>query len=349
MISLGLSQLPPVETRESYTDTILEAFLASAAGNTSVRAALSVSAVEEAAGFIARSLATAECEPAIPCVSPAFLENCGRRLIRNGNAVYDVQVTNGRIALVQAVSFDVYGDGNPSTWRYRLQVTGPSSTYSVTRPATAVVHVRYATDPSRPHVGLGPLAWASQSGGLLSAVERSLTDESGGPIGAIVPLPEGVDKPQATEYQSLFGKLRGRLALPVTVAGGGGNRAGAPQRDWDPRRVGPDPPEAMVKLRAQVRESILASCGVQPALMAKDAQATALREAYRQFMHSTAAPLARLIAAELADKLDRPGLRLTFAELHAADIAGKARAWRGLVGKEQTMAPERAGKLVGLE
>ena len=52
-----------------------------------------------------------------------------------------------------------------------------------------------------------------------------------------------------------------------------------------------------------------------------------------------------LVAAELAAKLDRPGLRLDFGALMASDLAGKARAIKGLVeaGVDLTQAMMIAG------
>lgn len=59
-------------------------------------------------------------------------------------------------------------------------------------------------------------------------------------------------------------------------------------------------------------------------------------------------PVARLVEAELTEKLDAP-VTLSFARLGASDIAGRARAWRGLVGKDATMPDADARKIAGLD
>ena len=51
---------------------------------------------------------------------------------------------------------------------------------------------------------------------------------------------------------------------------------------------------------------------------------------------------------ELRDKLDEPDLVLSFDGLFAADVQGRARAWRSLAGQEAALDPQIAARLVGL-
>ena len=60
-------------------------------------------------------------------------------------------------------------------------------------------------------------------------------------------------------------------------------------------------------------------------------------------MHSLR-PVGEIVTAELADKLDRPGLALDFSALFASDITGLARASMVQAGMEV----ERAAALSGL-
>ena len=55
-----------------------------------------------------------------------------------------------------------------------------------------------------------------------------------------------------------------------------------------------------------------------------------------------------LVEAELREKLAAPGLSLGFDNLFAADIQGRARAWRSLVGTEATFDPAVAARLTGM-
>ena len=72
------------------------------------------------------------------------------------------------------------------------------------------------------------------------------------------------------------------------------------------------------------------------------------REAFRRFLHATIGPAAELVQEECAVKLDSPGLVLSFDDLFAADVQGRARAWRSLAGQEAALDPQTAARLVGL-
>ena len=96
----------------------------------------------------------------------------------------------------------------------------------------------------------------------------------------------------------------------------------------------------------------MAACGVPVALADPSAAAAGLREAMRQFLHLSVAPLAAIVSAELTRKLELP-VSLGFRRLHAADIQGRARAFGSLVnagtGDTPAITPERAARIAGLE
>ena len=137
-------------------------------------------------------------------------------------------------------------------------------------------------------------------------------------------------------------KLGGQLALLET--GDWGEAAGGGQFVLKPERVGAEPPAALVELFKITREDVLSACGINPALLT-DAQGTAMREAYRQFLFGTVSPLGRMVAAELSEKLNTT-IRLDWEELRASDIAGRARAFGIMVGIG--METDRAAALSGL-
>ena len=74
--------------------------------------------------------------------------------------------------------------------------------------------------------------------------------------------------------------------------------------------------------------------------------ASAARELFRQFLHSTIAPVAEIITPELADKLDTPDLAFNFDSLFASDLTGRARAYGTLVNAG--MDPAQAGAIAQL-
>ena len=90
---------------------------------------------------------------------------------------------------------------------------------------------------------------------------------------------------------------------------------------------------------------VLSACGIPAALIAI-APGTAAREAFRRFLHVTVAPLLNVVAAECRAKLNVDDLAFDTTELHAADIAGRARAFQSLVGGGMEL--DQAAGLSGL-
>ena len=188
---------------------------------------------------------------------------------------------------------------------------------------------------------------------LGASIETALADESGGPVGNLIPLPvdggDGGDDDPLRELKADIRKMRGNTLLVETASAGfGDGRAAAPQRDWMARRLGANPPAALVELRTAIETTIAAACGIPPALVSAGADGTAQRESYRRWLHGSVRPLAALVEAELSAKLEQP-VRLSFDSLHAADVQGRARAWRSLVGRDATMPDADARRLCGLD
>ena len=355
MIELGIASGPPVE-RHSYTTLHTEA--AERWAEHGLHGAM-VGAVEIAASHYARALAVASVSPAgarTAALTPAVLGTIARRLIAGGESVHVIDVDGGAVRLSEASSWTVTGDADPATWRYQISTTGPSTTTTRWVPADQVVHVRYATSHLEPWRGLAPLTLAGESGRLARLLERALADEAGGPTGSLIPMPADTggesDDPEDdgdpfAKLKAQIARLRGRAGLVESVASGHGEgRAAAPQDDWKPRRLGANPPVSLVDLRAAVEETVLSACGIPPGLAR--AAGGESRESYRRWYAAGVLPLARLVETELRDKLDVPDLRLDFGSLSAADITGRARAWRSLVGTDAKMSDADARRIVGL-
>lgn len=222
------------------------------------------------------------------------------------------------------------------------------------------MHPRYAVSHLQPWQGIGPLTLAGTTGRLAAELERVLRDESSGPVGSVIPLPvdaageqeqgeQGEADADADPFAALkrqIANLRGRCGLVETTAAGYGHGpAAAPRDDWRPRRVGPAPPDALVTLRETVETTITAVCGLPVDLLRSGG---ADRESFRRFLHLSVQPLGALVAEECSRKLDVPGLRLDFGAIAAADVHGRSRAFRSLVGQEHKMDPERAARIVGI-
>ena len=325
-----------------YADTVIAGLLARAAGVSSGDA-VSLAAVEVAAGLWGRGFAAARVTPSTPATAALtadVLALMGRELVRRGEALFVIVVDDGMVSLHPASSWDISGGWHPDTWSYRVDLAGPSSSTAQRLPASAVVHARFAMAPSRPWQGMGPLSFASSSAALAADVEARLAEEAAATSGYLLPVPavgaktgpdgETVD-PLAKLREDIKG-LKGRAGLvETTAAAWGDGRVNAPATDWQQRRIGIDPPAALDALRSHAGLDVLAACGV-PISLATDADGTSQREAWRRFSHGTLAPMLAAVAVELSAKLDAPGLAFDLSALYASDLVGRAGAAARLVG-----------------
>ena len=339
------------ETRSSgggYEQQILSAFEGAATSPAKVGA---TAAVEAAASLAGRCLASAHVTGAPNnCVGPYELNQMGRALIRRGQSVWRINVDpEGMVRLALVGHWDHYGGPDPATWTLRCSEYGPSGTETRMVPWAGVVDVRLQVDRVRPWWGVSPLAAAHEAGRLSAEVVSALADAESGPRGSLMPLPVDGEDPTVEALKTDLRNLRGRLAFVESVntmhPGAAGN---APQDDWKTRRLGATPPEAEVTLLARAFQEVVAACGVPPALFAERSDGTAQRESLRRYLHTFLDPIGKLIEAELSEKLDTE-IDIDLSAIHAADVQGRARAWRSLVGPEGAMTPEAAAMLVGLE
>ena len=224
-----------------------------------------------------------------------------------------------------------------------MTLGGPSRTVTYDDvPAASVLHFRYAVDPSSPWRGNGPLAVANLAGKLSAETARALADESSGPVGRLLGIP-GTDGQDAT-VQALktdIASARGRTAI---VEGGDWGAAGEARLSLKAERFGAEPPASLVALMGVASQEVYSACGLNAAIWgAGDAAST--REAWRLCLFSVLSPLGRLVEAELQDKLEDT-VTLSWQELRASDLSGRARAFQSMVGGG--MEVERAAGLAGL-
>lgn len=346
MQELGITRLPVPERRAaSFTEAYIAALLSVATGTVASDPTVT-SAVETAAQWWGRSLALATVEPAIVAraVSPAALWEIGGALARKGAYLAHVASAPGGFALRPAWSWDVRGD-QLTDWTYRVDLPTPSGTISRTLAADEVLHVRLSPDPARPWVGRSPLMVATETGRLLARLERGIADEAGTATGQLQPLPEGATD-EGGKLSSAINALSGKVALPESVAGGWGDRAGAPQRDWNPKRLGAQFTAPQVALRNHIESCVLGLYGIHPALVSSSSDGTAQREAWRRFTVGTVEAVALVVGGELSTVFGEP-VSLTFGRLHANDINGRARAYRSMV--DGKIPVEDARRLAGLD
>ena len=160
--------------------------------------------------------------------------------------------------------------------------------------------------------------------------------EASGAISRLIPVPQdggdGGDADPLAGLKSDIKSGKGRaLIVETTAAGWGEGKAAAPQSDWKQQRIGPDPPAEFCDLREKAAESVLAAHGISSALLMGRSDGTLMREAWRQLLHGTLRPVARIIGDELAAKLDIAPPEFEFTALYASDLAGRAQAFQKLV------------------
>ena len=344
------------ERREAvggYTAIISRLIEAQAAGTT--QQASATAAMEAAAGLLSRAFAAATVEAPddiAEALSPRCLALIGRDLVRVGESLHVIRMMGGRLRLVPCSTWYWEGDADPTTWLCTATAYGPSGSTTWRVPAASVVFVEWGSPTARPYHGLGPATWAAETARLNANAERSLADEAGGPIAALLAVPEGHDSGSDDNDDMLsalradIGKARGRaLLLESTASGFGEGRANAPQRDWDPRYLHPSPTDGLVKVADSAFARVLAACGCSPALF-DDSDGTSKREALRQFHLGTVQPLARILETELSEKFGVP-VRLRF-DLYNVDLAGRAQAFQKLVaggrGRQRGAVDQRAAR-----
>ena len=327
------------ETRQSggdFSGAVLRLIEAQAAGTAAD--ASSTAAVEAASGALSRAFATAEVQGegwVRELVTPAFLAQVGRDLIRNGDSMHVIRMSDdGMTQLIPASSWHWEGNHDPDSWTVRVTAYGPSTSTTWNLPAASVVFIRWGSTPGQTHVGIGPLSWAHTTARLQSETERSLADEAGGPLAQLIAIPQdggdGSDDDPLAMLKADITKARGKaLFVETSAAGWGEGKASAPQRDWQASRLGPQPPEAMPKIAEQTFKTVLAACGCSVAMF-DDSDGTSKREAQRVFLHGTVRPLGKLLAAELSAKLETE-IALNFDQLYMHDLAGRAQAFQKLV------------------
>ena len=130
-------------------------------------------------------------------------------------------------------------------------------------------------------------------------------------------------------FRNALNSLSGDVGLPMTTAGGGGDPGQRPARDFDPKRLGPHPPESLIRLRAQVETCVYALFSLSPSLVSSTSDGTMARESFRRLQTAAIRPLANIIENELQRVLEIP-FSLSLAPLRALDIQGSARALHSL-------------------
>ena len=319
-----------------YSDGVLRLLLSRATGTVKGDPS-ALSALETASGLWSRSLSMARVEPqdeVTKQITPRFLGSVGRALVRHGSSIWTISLRNGEVVLIEASAWDISGGSDPATWRYALELAGPSGSERAYLPSEGVLNFQWGHAPDRPWVGTSPLGFAASSAASAAGLEQRLSEELSGPVANLLAVPRdggdgSADDPLAS-LKNDIANARGSAVLVETTRGGyGEGQAAAPTQDWKAQRLGAAPPDVLAKLRAEGAAGVIAACGVPPSLATSNSDGSAQKESFRRFVASSVRPKALEIASELSEKLERP-ISFNFDELRADDIVGRARVVKAL-------------------
>ena len=252
-------QSPQPEIRQSaYVDAIVSAIISGNSADPAPRAA-TTAALEIAVGVIGRAFASATVSGA-GMLEPSMLAAMARRMIADGESVWYFD----GVTFVPAPSFEIVGSYRPETWQYRIEIDSPSGKlFRAVAPRSGIVHAMYSFNDERPWEGVGPLQRAIESGQLAANIERSLSQETSGTVGYLLPIPADGNDESIASFKADLKVLNGRTFVVETTAGGWGEgRIAAPRQDYVPQRIGPNPPPSMPAIHSAIQNAVLASCGV---------------------------------------------------------------------------------------
>ena len=331
------------EAEGGYTGFISALIGAQAAGTT--QQASATAATEAVAGALSRAFADARVDGPLDiaeALSPRTLALIGRDLVRVGESLHVIRMSGGRLRLFPASTWYWEGGADPADWIVTATVYGPSGSSTWRLPQSSVVFVTWGSPTARPYHGISPGAWAADTSRLTANTERSLANEAGGPVAQLLPVPQDGGEAGTDPLSGLKSDIKdakGSALLVETTSGGWGEGAvNAPRADWKQQRLGPMPPEAMVKLAESAFARSLAAAGCSPSLF-NDADGTSKREALRQWHLGVVRPLARMLEAELSEKF---GVAITLKfDNYPMDMVSRAQVFKHLAAVEG-VSPEMA-------
>ena len=316
---------------DSATTLALDAQWSAATGSASN--ALQSAAMEIAAGIIGRAFATATIEgDPFKVVTPSVLMMTGRELVRRGEAGF--LIDGPPFELIPATNvYASRGTYDRGAWAYLLSLNGPSDSVSKWYLADEVIHVRINEDPASPWRGRSPFDVAKLSSETMTYAERSARDEARVPS-ARIGVYAGTDDTQRAQYQKNLSsggvQVLSTSQLQATAAGV------EPANRYSPGTMHPDHSAGHVQLRRDSLIDLCSAAGIPASLIDSRADGGSRREGYRQLLHGTIQPMARIAQRELSEKLGAD-IKLSFRRLAAGDLGTRTRAVKQLTESGMTL------------
>lgn len=340
---LDSSQTAPPLT---VTDLGSQRFSDFVSGLDASRAIQSLSTVEACHRLLSQSISQAEIEPQNEVtrqLTPDLLGVITRDLLERGNSVLMVESTPMGVDLVPCASYELRGDRDESTWRYRCQYARPDRDHMIaSRDASDVLHFRIGADSRQPYRGRAPLDRAKSSLSILYGSELALVGELRLPsFAALLSASELGDEGFETNEQKHVRSLSQRLGafgeyISPRLSEGGQDLS----HDWSVLRVRPEPYQTIAEIRRQAAEFVCAVYQLPFDLIHGARSATASREAYRHAISLATRPLITAIEHEIGRKT-MISTTLDLKHLAQSDITAKARALKQLTDAGMNLAEAR--------
>ena len=302
------------EADSNYTQIITDALVDAAIGDMS---GAYVGALEIAAGALSRAFASADVSgPDAVQFDSWTMAQIGRALVEEGDSLWWYDRSSATLRRVRNYSF-------LSNRQYALNF--PNGTQMQT---SDVFHVRWNISLDN-GFGLGPLSLARNLQRMCQLLETSIAAESSAAVGYLLPIPTDGQSATVENLRKDIADLKGKIAVIETARQGWGQGVQqGPRREFELQRLGPSIPASSVDAWQAATHTILAACGY-PVQLAVNTDGTSQREAWRRYLHGTVAPLARLV--EQAAIESGFAIEISFEQLFASDIQGRARAFKSLV------------------
>ena len=236
----------------SYQETLTNLVISQAQGNLLSRAE-QTAAVEFGAGLLERCFMVADITPeslSRVTLTPIVVSRMVRQTILTGNSVNLIDVADGQLQLLPAANYNIRGGHRERSWRYRMELSGPSSTTVRRSTSDGVVHVRIGSSVQEPWRGYSPLLNAGLSSTLLGRIEKKMALEANMKVGAVIPFPEESDTSELKRDLATEGKIS---FVPTTAGGHGAGMRASPREDWEQKRLGAHFPESNIALRSDSR------------------------------------------------------------------------------------------------
>ena len=260
------------------------------------------------------------------------LANIGRELVLSGESLY----TEYGGELRDVKDYEILSNG-----AYRVHVVGTKK--PLVRNANKVLHIRFWMDKNTLR-GVSLSSTIPIIRDTLLRMENAFYAEAGTPTGYLLPVPADGDEETLAGLRKVLSDLDGRLALVrSTRSGWDTGREHAPRREFEPQRLGMNFSTDNREMYKELNQYVLAMFGV-PVDIVYGGQDGGQRESWRRFLHGTVNPLGLRIVDAYSD-IGIPA-HISFEDLFASDITGRARAFGSLV--QGGMDIEQAAMVTGV-